>query len=278
MAARPPKRPRPVDSIGTLAVDEGDPQAPSRAFDAITDALNRMRQQAAAPTVNRVTLNDSRPLTNIAGSFYTDGADLFWLDFDGNRIQITDNGAVNAPAPSGGTSVPYSSYWYAPTWTAGNVLDTRGPTNDQCRALYMGRAPQALSSIKVAWRQTAAAATITYAEMGIATGTLVPGSTPSLVIRGYVDASAQWLAGAATNVLTVPVTGADIAAGEDIWAVYAVNFTGTPTIAVSNVSDRLDMGAICTRAACRLSTNLNTAPLAFVLDAGATPAWIAFAL
>ncbi len=279
MPVRPPRRPGPVDSLGALDVADGNTESVQRAIDALIDRVGRDKQAAAQPTVNRLTLNETKPLTAIPLSLYTDGTDVYWIDSDGNRVQLTSAGAVNAPAPApSGSSIPYSTYWYSPVWTAGNSLDTRGPTASQCRAIYMGRAPEDIASIQIAWRQTAAAATITFAEMGIATGTFVPNSTPSLVIRGYVDASAQWLAGAATCVLTIPVTGADITAGEDIWALYSVNHTGTPTIAVSNVSDRLDIGAIVVRAATRLSTNLNTAPLAFTLDTGATPAWIAFSL
>jgi hypothetical protein len=251
----------------------------SRAIDALVDAFNRIKQSAATPTVNRLTLNVTSPETNIELSLYTDGTDAWFLDGDGNRIQLTSNGAVNAVSGGGGgSSIPYSSVWYGPTWTAGNALDTRGPTNDQCRAFYMGRAPQAISSIKVLWRQTAGA-TISYAEMGIATGAYSPLVAPSLVIRGYVDSAVEWTTASFSRNKTISITGADIAAGEDIWAVYTVNFTaGAPTIAVSNVSDRLDIGALAIRNATRLSTNLNTAPLAFTIDASATPPWIAFSI
>jgi hypothetical protein len=279
MPVRPPRRPVRVDSLGALDIGSGAKESVQRAIDALIDARGRDKQAASTPTVTRVTLNETKPLTAIPLSLYTDGTDVYWIDSDGNRIQLTANGAVNAASSPGGSSVPYSTYWYSPVWTAGNALDARGPTANQCRALYMGRAPEDISSIQIAWRQTAGAATVTYAEMGIATGAFVPNSTPSLVIRGYVSAATEWGAvGSNTRVLTIPVTGADIAAGDDIWALYVTDFTGTPTIAVSNVTDRLDIGAICVRAATRLSTNLNTAPLAFTLDTGATPAWIAFSL
>lgn len=278
MAVRPPKRPPSVSALGSLQAGRGEDEAgvTDRALGSITDAIEAMRSKATAPTVNALTLNSVRPLTKIEGSLYTDGVELYWLDFDGNRIQLTSNGAVNAGG-GGGTTVIPSTYWYSPVWTAGNALDARGPTNDQCRALYMGRAPQELTEIDIAWGQTAGG-TITYAEMGIATGTMVPMSTPSLVLRGYVDAATNW-GSSGNRVMTVPVTGTAIAAGEDIWACYSVSFSaGAPTIAVSNVSDRLDSGAIVRRNSTRISTNLNTSPLAFVLDASATPPWIAFAL
>jgi hypothetical protein len=276
MPVRPPKRPTRVDALGSLNVNVED-EATSRAIDALTDALGRQRQAATTPTVNRLTLNGVTPLTNIELSIYTDGTDAWFIDGDGNRIQLTSNGAVNAGGGGGGSStVTTTTYWYSPVWTAGNVLDTRGPTNDQCRAIYMGRAPQALSSIRIYWGQTAGG-TMTYAEMGIATGTFSPGTEPTLTLRGFVDAASDW-GSAANRLKAITVTGADIAAGDDIWACYSVNFSaGTPTIAVSNVSDRLDTCAIVRRNSCRISTNLNT-PLAFVIDPGATPAWIAFAL
>lgn len=278
MAVRPPKRPPSVSALGSLQSGRGDDETgvTDRALSAITDAIEAMRTKATAPTVNALTLNSTRPLTKIEGSIYTDGVELYWLDFDGNRIQLTANGAVNASG-GGGTTVIPSTYWFSPIWTAGSSIDTRGPTNDQCRCIYMGRAPQDLTSINIFWGQTAGG-TITYAEMGVATGTMALGSTPTLTLRGFVDVTADW--GSAANYLrSIPVTSSSpITAGTDIWACYSVSFSaGAPTIAVSNVPDRLDSGSIVRRNTTRISTNLG-APLAFVLDAGATPAWIAFSL
>ncbi len=275
MAPRPPQRPRPVDSVGSLSVSADDTQSMSRAVDTLVDAFNRLKQSASAPTVNRLTLNVTSPATNIELSLYTDGTDAWFLDGDGNRVQLTSNGAVNAGGGAG-TSVPYSTYWYSPIWVASNVLDTRGPTNDVCRAMYMGRAPVDLSEIGVRWSQTAGG-TITYAEWGIATGAFVPGSASSLVLRGYVDAATEW-ASSGLRQLTIPVTGADIAADTDIWLCYSVSFSaGAPTIAVSNITDRLDSNQFLTRAATRISTNLNTAPLAFTAE-NVTPVTAAFFL
>lgn len=282
MAVRPPKRPAPVAALGSQqaqGVGEDTGEATDRALGSITDAIEALRQRVSAPTVNRVTMTESRPLTNLRQSFYVDGGDAWYIDSDGVRIQLTANGAVNATSGGGGgTTVIPSTYWFSPIWTAGSSIDTRGPTNDQCRAIYMGRAPQDLTTINIFWGQTAGG-TITYAEMGIATGTMLLGSTPTLTLRGYVDVTADWGGVTGSYLRAIPVTSSSpITAGTDIWACYSVSFSaGAPTIAVSNVPDRLDSGSIVRRNTTRISTNLG-APLAFVLDSGATPAWIAFSL
>lgn len=275
MPVRPPKRPVRVDSLGSLDVGDGSKESVQRAIDALIEARGRDKQAAATPTVTRVTMSDAKPVTSIPLSFYTDGTDAYFLDGDGDRIQLTSNGAVNAGG-GGGSSIPYSTYWYSPIWVASNVLDTRGPANDVCRATYMGRAPQALTQIGVRWSQTAGG-TISYAEWGIATGTFVPGTATSLVLRGFVDSATEW-GSSGLKQKTITVTGDAIAAGTDIWLCYSVNFTaGAPTIAVSNLTDRLDSNQFLTRAATRISTNLNTAPLAFTAE-NVTPVTAAFFL
>lgn len=277
MPVRPPKRPDRVDALGALNVNVED-EATSRAIDALNDALNRAKQAATTPTVTRLTLNSVKPLTNIELSIYTDGTDAWFIDGDGNRIQLTASGAVNAVGGGGGsTSFVTSTYWYSPVWTAGSSIDTRGPTNDQCRAIYLGRAPQDLTTININWGQTAGG-TITYAEMGIATGAMTPFVAPTLTLRGYVDVASEW-ATTGNFSKAIPVTSSSpITSGTDIWACYSVSFSaGAPTIAVSNVPDRLDTCAIVRRNTTRISTNLG-APLAFVIDSGATPPWIAFSL
>jgi hypothetical protein len=286
VAKRPPRRPTRVDTVGSTSV--ADPTT-ERALSEVRDYVLRLKTSVAnqASTEFEVTedleFNDFSALemntlgvTNlgsapgIASRLYMRSGEWYVTDAAGNEVQITSGGALDV----GGTNIAHSTYWYSPIFTAGGSA-TRGPSNDQCRALYMGRAPEALSSINIRWNQ-AAGGTITYAEWGIATGTMTPGTGPTLTIRGYVDAAAQWAVSGIYNV-TVPVTGADIAAGADIWVCYAVNFSaGTPTIRVSGAADPLDTCAMVLRGATRLSTNLNT-PLAFTIDA-ATPAWVAFYL
>ncbi len=260
-----------------------------RALSEVRDYVLRLKTAVANSTNETFTVTEDLPFNDfsatevhtmemtalgsspgLSGRIYRIGVDWYVSDGNGNEIQLTSGGAINVS----GANIAHSTYWYSPIFTAGGSA-TRGPSNDQCRALYMGRAPEALSSINVRWNQ-ASGGTITYAEWGIATGTMTPGTGPTLTIRGYVDTAAQRAASGIYNV-TVPITGADIAAGADIWVCYAVSFSaGTPTIRVSGAADPLDTCAMVLRATTRLSTNLNT-PLAYTIDA-ATPAWVAFYL
>ncbi len=206
---------------------------------AVTTTAITVSNPTAAPITGNILLTAWHTLSRQFGNGAS-GA------FQGLSPQPFVASGTNSPGSSGGGSV-VSTFNYSPVWTAGNSIDTRGPTNDQCRAIYMGRAPTSLTSIQIYWGQTAVG-TMNYAEMGIATGPMTPGTAPNLVLRGFVDVTADW-SGAPANVLrTIPVTGAAITAGTDIWACYAASFSaGAPTIAVSNVSDRLDTNAIVLR-------------------------------
>jgi hypothetical protein len=286
VAKRPPRRPTRVDTVGSTSV--ADPTT-ERALSEVRDYVLRLKTAVAnvdtsltidadlefndfsALEMNTLGVTNLGSAPGIASRLYMRSGEWYVTDAAGNEVQITAGGALDI----GSANIAHSTYWYSPIFSTGGASSTRGPTNDQCRALYMGRAPEALSSINIRWQQVAGG-TITYAEWGIATGTMTPGTGPTLTLRGYVDTAAQWATPGIYNV-TVPVTGADIAAGADIWVCYAVSFSaGTPTIRVSAVADPLDTCAMVLRAATRLSTNLNT-PLAFTIDA-ATPAWVAFYL
>jgi hypothetical protein len=170
-----------------------------------------------------------------------------------------------------------SSIWMSPIFTTSGFATNRGVAANQIRACYMGRSPAQFSSIKIRW-YTAAAAVAGWAEMAVAVGSPVFNGTTNLTIRGFVSAVAEW-----NNVnpheLPIPLTGADIQVGDELWGLYAMDI-GTTQIRVSTLDPEsaIGTGCILVRNATRPSLNLNT-PLAFAADlVGATPPVLAFSL
>lgn len=276
MAERPGRRPASVDAIGATSI--ADPTT-DRAVSEVRELVGRMQQAAVTPTVNRVTLNRLRPRTTVNLSLFSDPdtGDLYWRTVDGQYVQLTDGPDIAVTVTPSSAS-PLTTIWFSPLFESGNASVTRGPNTGDARATYMGKAPQALSSINVLYILTSSG-TMTWGEWAIATGTFTTMSTSTLTIRGYVDSTANWTSGAGVYKQTIPVTGADIAAGTDIWVIYAAAFTaGAPTLRVSNLADQFDSRAMQIRVGCRPSANLNT-PLAFAADlAGVAAPWVAFSL
>lgn len=118
------------------------------------------------------------------------GDPVLGVDFKGPRIVAAPGVSLNTAANS-----PFSS---------GN-----------CYALYMGRADDAWEYVAVRFEVTVAAATIAWAEIGIATSAEFElGSNVTLTERGYVDVSA------AVNSLgekTVYLAPSGIARGDHVW-------------------------------------------------------------
>lgn len=113
-------------------------------------------------------------------------------------------------------------------------------TSGTCFAIYMGRVPTDVTSWDLRWRVSTAGASVTWAEVAIATGALdFAASTQMITIRGYRDvATAITSTGTKTTTIVTP----EIPAGTDVWVVFAeVNTLTTPIISAF-LGDSLGMG------------------------------------
>lgn len=144
---------------------------------------------------------------------------------------------------------------------------TVSPLSGICHAVYCGKAPKDLSSVDVGvFLAGPAAATITYAEIGVATGEFTSLSNATLQIKGFASIAVEAAIGTVT-VYKKTISGLVIPKGTDLWAVAAASATTQPTYRVLPASD---FNGICqTRAATRPSTNLNT-DLAFSFSTSGT--------
>ena len=115
---------------------------------------------------------------------------------------------------------------------------------------YAGRAAKAYTSCDVRSNVTTAAATITWAEVGIFEGAL-PGyaANASLTRDGYTDVSATFNS---TGRKTTTISVSGIAQGDDLWVAYGSQAT-TPYQVRGSLADDLQEGVIQTYAG-RIST------------------------
>lgn len=156
-----------------------------------------------------------------------------------------------------------------PTFQAANLTATKACTSNTSFAVYMGKADAAYTSVVVRLRVTTAAATITWAEVAIATGTPAPAGNPSLTRRGLTDVAAV-VNSLGQKSITVSVSG--IAAGDDIWVVFGAQAT-TALAVRAGLADDLQIGGQASVAATRPSTMAS--PTTFTIE-GATAAcpWV----
>lgn len=156
-----------------------------------------------------------------------------------------------------------------PTFQCANLTATKACTSNTSFAVYMGKADAAYTSVVVRLRVTTAAATITWAEVAIATGTPAPAGNPSLTRRGFTDVSAV-VNSLGQKSITVSVSG--IAAGDDIWVVFGAQAT-TALAVRAGLADDLQLGGQASVAATRPSTMAT--PTTFTIE-GATAAcpWV----
>ena len=156
-----------------------------------------------------------------------------------------------------------------PTFQCANLTATKTCTSNTSFAVYLGRADSAPTSVVVRLRVTTAAATITWAEVAIATGTPSPAGNPSLTRRGFTDVAAV-VNSLGQKSITVSVSG--IAAGDDIWVVFGAQAT-TALVVRAGLADDLQLGGQASIAATRPSTMAS--PTVFTIE-GATAAcpWV----
>ena len=172
------------------------------------------------------------------------------------------------------TVAPVPSWVRAPHFATNNLTATKTLTSGSCFAVYLGKAPYALSQVRVRLRVTTAAATITWAEVAVAIGGVNVGTNPSLTVLGYSDVSAVINSTGQKTVLVSVSAGRLIAAGEDVWVVIGNSATTAGVVRAQSIADDLQVG-VQASVAQRPSTILGT-PTAFTIEGATTLApWVA---
>lgn len=130
-------------------------------------------------------------------------------------------------------------------------------------ALYMGRAAAAYTSISIRVDVITAAATITWAEVGIGTAAAISlNGAASITRRGYTDVSASFNS---TGDKTVSITVSGITADDHLWALFGSQAT-TPYQTEAGNLDYCTSGIVQSVAATRISTMAS--PTSFAVAAG----------
>jgi len=154
---------------------------------------------------------------------------------------------------------------------AANLTATKTLTSTSTFAYYMGQAQAAYSSITLRYRVTTASATITWAEVGIASSPQITiGGAASLTTRGYIDASGTSHLGVSTGIKTSAISVTGISAGMHLWAMFG-NQATTAGVLRGALADDIQSGFFQSATA-RPSTM--AAATAFAVEGATTvPVW-----
>jgi len=154
---------------------------------------------------------------------------------------------------------------FAPDTTSSTALAT-----NRTIARYLGQAPDDLNLVTLRFNVTTAAATITWAEVGIATSLDMTLGGQDLSMNGYVNVATTFNT-IGTKDVDVPVA---IGPGEHVWALHGSQAT-TPFQVTRALGDAIGAGFILFADTTRPSTMANPTTFA-VTSASANAAWIAF--
>lgn len=139
----------------------------------------------------------------------------------------------------------------SPMFATANLTSTKTLTSNTSFAVYVGKAPSANPTVTVRYRVTTAAATITWAEVAIATGAVVAGGNPSLTVRGFTNVAAVINS---TGQKTTAVTTSGVAAGDDLWIIVGNQATTAGAVRAQSIADDIQAGVQAARASNRPST------------------------
>jgi hypothetical protein len=195
---------------------------------------------------------------------YEDGRGFVVFDAVGNE-KVT-NAVAQVPA----VLMP-------PHFATASLTGTKTLTSTTTFAIYMGKAPRSLSSVQARWRVTTIAATITWAEVAIAKGSVAIGGNMNLVVVGFADISAVITSTGLKSTTINVSSGQGIDAGDDLWFLIGHQATTAGIIRALSIADDLQVG-LQGAATARPSTVVG-APTNFTLESATTlGAWAALVI
>lgn len=190
-----------------------------------------------------------------------------WSVRDNNGILITTP-AVNA-APS--------SVLMNPAFATANLTGTKTITSGSSFAVYVGKAPRALTSVTLRCRVTTGMGTITWGEVAIAKGTINVGGNPTLTVVGYTDVSATYNGTGQKSTTIAVSSGQQILEGDDLWVLIGNAATTACVVRAQSIADDIQVG-LQGSAAQRPSSILGN-PTVFTIEGATTLApWVALVI
>ena len=264
-----PGRTNTAIASGTTSAIVGAPAAGVTRFVKQVTALNR---GTTVETITLIHTDGSLPVELIKTTLqagealhYVDGSGFICFTSDG-----LDKGRYLATPP-----IP--TIWMGPQFPLCEASTTLAPTSQTAYAVYLGKAPQALTAMTLRWRVTTLAATITYAELAIATGNpSIDSPGVRLTMCGFTSVSTPV---ATPAIYNTQITGLSISEGEGLWGVYAIQATTVGAIRAMTSAETFGANSdtvlySASLATTRPSTSLNRG-LPFVTYNGTSP-WFAF--
>lgn len=170
-----------------------------------------------------------------------------------------------------------SSVLNSPFFASANLTTAKTITSNSTFAVYLGRAPKAITSAQVRFRVTTAAATITWAEVALATGAINVGANPSLTVRGFADVSAVVNSLGQKTVSVSASAGQTINEGDDVWLLIGNQATTALAVRAQSIADDLQVG-VQGSLATRPSLNVGNAQTYTIESATTAAAWAALIL
>ena len=165
------------------------------------------------------------------------------------------------------------SLMMAPHFATANLTTAKTITSGSSFALYLGKAPRALSSVQIRLRVTTAMATITWGEVALAKGTPNLGGNPTLTVVGYADVSATYNSTGQKSTTINVSSGQAVNEGDDLWILVGNAATTALQIRAQSIADDTQAGFQAS-AAQRPSLIVGT-PTAFTIEGATTVAgWI----
>lgn len=216
------------------------------------------------------------------------------------RVDVsgTDRNSMAVTLQAGEKLVYDGTYWkrVLPTFIAGslaimagetvlmarhfataNLTGTKTITSGSTFAVYVGKAPRAVTSGKVGdirWRVTTAAATITWAEVAIAKGSINVGGNPTLTAVGFADVSGVINSTGQKTTSVNLSAGQAVAEGDDIWVLIGNQATTAGIVRAQSIADDLQVGLQASLAT-RPSLNIGSGQAYTIESATTLAAWVA---
>lgn len=163
------------------------------------------------------------------------------------------------------TLQPQPSMMFPHHLSATALTSTKTITTTSTFAVYLGRAPFSVNGVRVLCNVTTAAATITWAEFGLAKGRVVLTGSPTLTPVGFTDVSGIVNSLGVKNI-PIKITSPNyIQAHDDLWLLVGNQATTALILKAPNMTDNTSVGFFAS-ATTRPSTTLGT-PTAYTQEA-----------
>lgn len=192
----------------------------------------------------------------------------------GDGLHYEDGtGWYRTPLPT--TSVtPAAAVLIPPHFSTANLTSTKTITSNSTFAVYLGKAPRAFTTCNLRLRVTTAAATITWAEVAIAKGSINVGGNPTLTVVGWSAVAAVVNSLGQKTIAINLASGQRVDANDDLWALIGNSATTALQVRALSIADDLQVGLQASLAT-RPSLNVGVAQAYTIEGATTLAAWIA---